>query len=320
MTVNIFKDRYFNIMLSNFIAIDFEFLPAQGLIFQIGYAIVQDGKIVETCEQLIKPKCSKWEFYSMPIISEITGITYDMLQDAPPFDEIWPKLYGVINNKIIVAHNACSADLSVLSKELLRIKALDCEYRDISFDCYCTLDIARDMNHAKCGLSVLCELYNIELSSHHNACADAEAAAKLFIELQKQSSITNLTPIRFNSDYIVERYGNSDFSRTHEPYFVRRNNKEKQKRHLDLINIQEHVEQLIDSPTFFSNEVVVLTGLTHEDKEQLTTLLVEAGALVKNSVTKCTTLIIAGENAGWSKLEKAVELNIPVINRDDIRF
>lgn len=307
-------------MLSNFIAIDFEFLPALGRIFQIGYVIVRDGEIVETYEQLINPKCSKWEFYSIPVISEMTRITYEMLQDAPTFDEIWPKFYEVINNQTIIAHNACSADLSILSKELLRINAFDCQYRDISFDCYCTLDIARDMHHAKCELSVLCELYDIELSSHHNAGADAEAAAKLFLEFQKHCNITQFTPIIFNSEYVVERYGNFDPNITHEPYFIRRNKKEKEKRHLDLNKIQEHIKQTIDDPIHFNNEVVVLTGLTYDDKERLTTLLVEAGASVKNSVTKCTTLIIAGENAGWAKLEKAIELNIPVINRDDIRF
>lgn len=307
-------------MLSNFVAIDFEFLPAQGLIFQIGYAIVQEGKIVETYEQIINPKCSKWDFYSIPVISEITGITYDMLQDAPTFEEIWPHLYKVINNRIVVAHNACSADLSVLSKELLRIKAFDCEYSDTTFDCYCTMNIARDIKHIKCGLSVLCEHYNIELSSHHNACADAEATAKLFVELQKHCNIKQISPILFNREYVAERYGNYDPYITHEPYFVKRNKEEKEKRHLDLSNIQLHIEQMIDNPAYFSNEIVVLTGLTCDDKEQLTTLLVDAGASVKNGVTKCTTLIIAGENAGWSKLEKAVELNIPVINRNDILF
>ena len=87
-----------------------------------------------------------------------------------------------------------------------------------------------------------------------------------------------------------------------------------------MTDIQEHIDQLIDKPTFFSNEIIVLTGLTHDDKEHLTALLVEAGASVKNGVTQCTTLIIAGENAGWSKLEKAIERNIPVINRNDILF
>lgn len=307
-------------MLSNFVAIDFEFLPAQGLIFQIGYTIVQDGKIVETCEQLLNPKCSKWDFYSIPVISEITGITYDMLQEAPTFEEFWPRLHKVINNRIVVAHNACSADLSVLSKELIRINAFDCEYSDTSFDCYCTMNIARDMNHIKCGLSVLCEHYDIELSSHHNACADAEATAKLFLEFQKHCNLEQFTPIVFNSEYVFTRYGNYNPNITHEPYFITRNKEEKEKRHLELSNIQEHLEQLIDKPTFFRDEVVVLTGLTHDDKEHLTTLLIEAGVSVKNNVTKCTTLIIAGENAGWSKLEKAIERNIPVINRNDILF
>mgnify|MGYP003447204103 FL=1 len=48
--------------------------------------------------------------------------------------------------------------------------------------------------------------------------------------------------------------------------------------------------------------------------------LTNIGATIKSSITKNTTCIIAGNNAGWAKLEKAVEMNIPVINRYDIKI
>ena len=108
-------------MISNFVAIDFEFLPSLGRIIQIGYVVVRNGVIVDTYEQLVNPCCSRQDFYLVPMVSNITGITYDMVQNAPTFEDVWPDLYKVINKQIIVAHNACSADLSVLSKELFRI-------------------------------------------------------------------------------------------------------------------------------------------------------------------------------------------------------
>lgn len=305
-------------MLSNFVAIDFEFLPSLGRIIQIGYVVVRNGVIVDTYEQLVNPCCSRQDFYLVPMVSNITGITYDMVQNAPTFEDVWPDLYRVINKNNIVAHNACSADLSVLSKELYRILDKTDQFDDIEFDCYCTMTIARSLSHRQCGLSILCEEYNIELSAHHNAYADAEATAKLFIELANQHNIIHYRPVKFDIQYIFDRGANCNKSR--EPYYVSRNKEERNKRHIDITEIQEKLEKVITSPSFFCDEVIILTGLSYEDKESLSSKLSNAGAIIKNCVTKCTTLIIAGDNAGWSKLEKAKEQNIPVINRDDIAF
>ena len=307
-------------MLSNFVALDFEFLTIPANIIQIGYVVVRNGEIVQTFEQLVKPPCSRYEFYSSPAVSKITGITYDILQDAPTFEEVWPDLYKAIHNKIVVAHNAVSADLSILSKELVRTGFVDCEYSNISFDCYCTMNIARNLGHPKCGLSELCDCYNIELTSHHKACSDAEATAKLFIALAEQNNIREFTPVTFNSRYVLDKYGDFNYQAKREPYFLKRNREEREKRRIKIDEIQTKLEKAIDDPKFFCDEVVVITGLTYEDKEQLASRLIDAGAIIKNTVTKCTTYVIAGENAGWSKLGKAKEFNIPVVNIDDIVF
>jgi DNA polymerase III epsilon subunit family exonuclease len=305
-------------MISNFVAIDFEFLPSLGRIIQIGYVVVRNGVIVDTYEQLVNPCCSRQDFYLVPMVSNITGITYDMVQNAPTFEDVWPDLYKVINKQIIVAHNACSADLSVLSKELFRICERTDQYSDIAFDCYCTMNIAKSLSHSKCGLSILCQEYDIELSAHHNAFADAEATAKLFIEFVNRYNIRHYSPVRFDAQYIYDRGANCNQLR--EPFYVTRNKEERKKKHIDIAEIQEKLDTVITSPAFFCDEVIVITGLSCEDRESLISKLSDAGAIVKNNITKCTTLVIAGENAGWSKLEKAIEQNIPVINRGDIAF
>ncbi|GHV11999.1 DNA ligase [Fibrobacterales bacterium] len=66
------------------------------------------------------------------------------------------------------------------------------------------------------------------------------------------------------------------------------------------------------SGTLFAGQTVVLTGtLPTLDREQAKQILEANGAKVSGSVSKKTTWILAGENAG-SKLEKARELGIPV--------
>ncbi|MDR2337950.1 MAG: NAD-dependent DNA ligase LigA [Deltaproteobacteria bacterium] len=64
----------------------------------------------------------------------------------------------------------------------------------------------------------------------------------------------------------------------------------------------------------FSGEVVVLTGnLTSMTREIAKDKIEQAGGVVTNSVSKKTTLLVAGEAAG-SKLKKAQELGVKIIN------
>jgi DNA ligase (NAD+) len=66
----------------------------------------------------------------------------------------------------------------------------------------------------------------------------------------------------------------------------------------------------------FSGEVVVLTGgLSSMSRDQVKDLIEEQGGKVSGSVSKKTTLVIAGESAG-SKLKKAEELGIKVVDED----
>jgi DNA ligase (NAD+) len=64
-------------------------------------------------------------------------------------------------------------------------------------------------------------------------------------------------------------------------------------------------------------QTFVLTGsLIHYTREQATALLQDLGAHVANSVSKKTSYVVAGSDAG-SKLAKARELNIPILTEDE---
>lgn len=69
--------------------------------------------------------------------------------------------------------------------------------------------------------------------------------------------------------------------------------------------------------SFFSGKTVVLTGTLHQmSRDEATERLEALGAKVTGSVSKKTDLVIAGEKAG-SKLAKAQELGIPVIEDEN---
>ena len=69
----------------------------------------------------------------------------------------------------------------------------------------------------------------------------------------------------------------------------------------------------------FSGEKVVLTGsLTSYTRSEAGKLVEERGGEIQSSVTKTTTLVIAGEAAG-SKLDKAKKLGITVIDEEEFK-
>ena len=69
----------------------------------------------------------------------------------------------------------------------------------------------------------------------------------------------------------------------------------------------------------FANEKVVLTGsLSDFTRSQASKLIEERGGEIMSSVSKATTLVLAGESAG-SKLDKAKKLGVKIIDEDEFK-
>ena len=79
----------------------------------------------------------------------------------------------------------------------------------------------------------------------------------------------------------------------------------------------ERAKPRADGP--LANKTFVLTGtLPNLSREEASALIVEAGGKVAASVSKKTDYVVAGDSAG-SKLAKANELGVKVIDEPDLR-
>ena len=87
-----------------FVAIDVEttgLSPITNELIEVS-AIKYDGnKRIDTFSTLIKPKV-RIPYY----ITNITGITNDMVEEAPEVEEVMPELIDFVGDLPIVAHNA----------------------------------------------------------------------------------------------------------------------------------------------------------------------------------------------------------------------
>ncbi len=108
-------------------------------------------------------------------ITSLTGITNEMVSDAPRFFEIAKKIIELTEGRIFVAHNA-RFDYSFIREEF---KSLGYNYRRNLLD---TVALGRKLlpGHRSYSLGNICSDMGIEINGRHRAAGDAIATARLF--------------------------------------------------------------------------------------------------------------------------------------------
>jgi DNA polymerase-3 subunit epsilon len=140
-------------------------------ITEIGVVKVRGGAVLGTFQSFVDPGHSL-----PPFITQLTGITDEMLMSAPFIDEVLPTLFeflGSPTETVLVAHNS-PFDLS-----FLKAAALVHEY---PWPNYPTVDTARlarvvlDRDEViNCKLGTLAAFFNAHTSPSHRALDDALA-------------------------------------------------------------------------------------------------------------------------------------------------
>ena len=162
---------------TSFVVVDLETTgtsPSDDRITEIGAVKMVDGKITEKFSTMVNPERKIPEN-----VVELTGITDDMVKDAPNFEALAGDIYKFCYGSVIIAHNI-AFDYTFLKNQS---KAVNYIYSNRGID---TLALSRtvlpDLSNHK--LNTVCEKFGIEFL-HHRAYSDAFATAQMFIELIK---------------------------------------------------------------------------------------------------------------------------------------
>lgn len=164
--------------MNRLLVVDFETTgshPRQGdSIIQIGAVAIDDGQITESFSTLIHPGQD-----IPPFITQLTGITNEMVADAPSLEEVFPDFLRLLDGRAFVAHNA-SFDLQFLQEALL-------SQGYYAFDGYVldTVELSRVLLPMQNSyrLGELASELEIEHDNPHQADSDALATAQLFLHL-----------------------------------------------------------------------------------------------------------------------------------------
>ena len=172
-----FCRRQTNVKMTDFAAIDFETANGQrSSVCSVGVVVVRGGVITDTFYSLIHPEPDYFAWFCQ----EVHGLTREDTDDAPVFPDVWRQIEPMIEGLPLVAHNS-PFDEGCL-KAVFKVYQMD--YPDYEFHCTCRASRRhfgrRLPNHQ---LHTVAEACGCPMENHHHALADAEACAKIALQL-----------------------------------------------------------------------------------------------------------------------------------------
>lgn len=146
-------------------------------IIELAAVKIKGGQIIDKFESFANPH---HELSATTI--DLTGITDDMVKNAPEVEEVIRNYHEWAGDHIMVAHNA-SFDMGFL---YVSYKKYGIDTKHATID---TLELARMLhpelkNHR---LNTLAKKFGIELTQHHRAIYDTEATSYLLTHLLKEA-------------------------------------------------------------------------------------------------------------------------------------
>lgn len=151
-------------------------------IIEIGALKVRDGKVVDTFQSLVKPSQFFDEDESIlidPFIERLTGITNEMLSNAPSAIDVLPSFHGFVSDDILLGHNV-NFDINFLydASFFLLNKPFENNFIDLM---RISKKVYPDFPNHK--LKTLVSELNIQKDVEHRALSDCLLTHKCFIEM-----------------------------------------------------------------------------------------------------------------------------------------
>lgn len=174
-------------------------------IIEIGAVKVEKGVVTERFSQLINPLRP-----IPPEISELTGISEDMVSDQPSLEEVLPRFMAFIEGAPVVAHNAnfdCSFIRYYCEKLALPFTSLIVD----------TLALSRLLltDIKKHNLKAVTKYLKIVLNDHHRAVADAEATARVFVKFTEMLNEREVFTLKAINRYFVTNFDFTQLEMSH---------------------------------------------------------------------------------------------------------
>lgn len=249
---------------SDYVVIDIETTGLDSYyceIIEIAAIKYSSGQKIDSFSTLIKSKEPLDEF-----ITKLTGITNEMLENAPSISESILEFYNFVGNNILIGYNV-NFDINFLYDNLISFHSLALSNPFIDI-----MRIARKVlpdlkNHKQ---KTVARHYGISIDGAHRAFTDCEICNSCFLALQSDIILNNNTLEEFKTNFKRNYLHAKDIS-TSNTYF--------------------------DTSHPLYEKVCVFTGVLEKMKRKdAMQLVVDLGGFVNDMVTKKTNYLILGNN------------------------
>lgn len=243
--------------------------PQYDEIIEICAIKIDNDKEIERFQTLVKPENEIDEY-----ISELTGITNELVADAPYIKDVLPSLIDFLSDWVIVGHNI-NFDINFIYDNCL--KHLNSHFKNNYID---TMRLSRkvvpELKHHR--LKDMVKYFNIDVKKEHRAAFDCAATILC---------LNNLKAVA------IEKYGNTETA-VHE--LTKGHNQKTHKPSDDLRELSATADYIDPDNPFYEKNVVftgVLENMLRKDAAQF---VVNLGGFAQNNVTKTTDFLILGNN------------------------
>ena len=162
----------------NFVVVDLEATGAKmppNRVIELGAYRISQGRIVDKFLTLVNPEIPIPRF-----VISLTGITNEMVKEAPVFADVAPRWLDFVNDAVLIAHNS-PFDTSFLNHEISRVYP---GHRMVNPH-LCTVKLSRrvfpGLNNYR--LDTVADHFSIPILQRHRAGSDALATAEVFLHL-----------------------------------------------------------------------------------------------------------------------------------------
>lgn len=246
--------------------------PGVDSIIEIGAIKYQNGQEVDRFQSLVQPPVSRNGLFVEDFTTEYTGITNDMLANAPKTPDVLEQFADFLGDTIIIGYNI-SFDVNFLYDAY--VEYLGRTLPNDHIDC---LRMARrlypEMEQHR--LSDMTERFGIVNQRAHRALCDVEATQSLYLILREEA---------------LKRYGS-------EEEFVKLWHKNSRSGSHGLAKtIIRFEDAKLDPDNLLYGKICVFTGkLEKMERRDAMQIVANLGGINGDSVTKKTNYLILGNN------------------------
>jgi len=256
--------------IDDYVVLDLEttgFDPSYDEIIEMAAIKFSNGEKIAEFNSFVKPD-NKIDEY----ITQLTGITNEMVKDAPKIKKVLPDLIKFLGDSVIIAHNA-NFDINFLYDNYML-----CINEPFKNDFIDTMRISRrlykDIRHR---LVDLTKEFCISFDVQHRAMADCEVTHKVYEHMKNHCSINNI-------DLAV-------FHRTSHG------------KNFDIKDFKPESDEFDDSHPIYGKSVCFTGTLEKFQRKDALQIVVNLGGMPSDSVTKNTNMLVLGNNDYCSSIK-----------------